>query len=321
MSMNEILRCCINEYGSISKKKYGKHFDLAAIEKTVHDRKLSSKRNLIYSDLQFFKAREHWWFEKFWVFPPAEAIHPALQEKTLNFWNLPKEEAKLISELLDIFKSIELVSIILRFINPRDYGIMSPPVERILDVRRGSDAIETYLNYVGNLREIAKCFDFKRCADVDMALWVLHEKCYGQFRDFKIETAYGNDPVFLHIRAKNLVMPLAGLSRARLAEALPREMNDLAALIACSEFEKQISRVFRLLSPDSIKQKLEDIINDLPNYGPIDQIRKKNWHRFRKIRNRLFHEDQHPTDKETVDLIQEVIHIEQDFEDLKMLKA
>jgi len=52
----------------------------------------------------------------------------------------------LVAALLEVFKSVELVSIILRFVKPEHYGIISPPVERVLDVQRGSDAVETYLN-------------------------------------------------------------------------------------------------------------------------------------------------------------------------------
>jgi hypothetical protein len=39
-----------------------------------------------------------------------------------------------------------------------------------------------------------------------------------------------------------------------------------------------------------------------------------------KIRNRYFHEDQAPTDKETIDFVKEVIKIEHDLEILRSLK-
>jgi hypothetical protein len=318
MPMKDILESCLQEYGDISEKKYpGKRFDLKAIENEVHKRKLHSKRTLTYADLQFFEAKEHWWFEKFWVFPPEHTIHPALQERTFDFWNLPKNDANLIADLLDVFKSIELVSIALRFIKPEYYGIISPPVERVLDVRRGSNAVETYRNYVDNLREIAEHFGFERRADVDMALWVLFEKCFGHFRDREIELAYRNDPTFLRIRTRNLVLPLVDISPARLAEALPPEMQDLAAIIACKEFEKQIRKMARLLDPDLASQDLKKIIQDMP--GPISSIRRGNWDRFRKVRNNFFHYDRHPTEKETLDLVREVIEIERDLDNLQQL--
>lgn len=55
-----------------------------------------------------------------------------LEERTFNFWQLPKNEVSLITALLDVFKSIGLVSILLRFVRPDHYGIISHPVERVL---------------------------------------------------------------------------------------------------------------------------------------------------------------------------------------------
>jgi hypothetical protein len=318
MLMKDILKKCIEEYGDISEKKYEMRFDLKAIEEAVRKRKLRSKRTLTYADLQFFEAREHWWFEKFWVFPPAETITSALKAKTFNFWNLPKNEHEIIADLLDVFKSIELVSIILRFINPTYYGIISPPVERVLDVRRGSDAVETYLNYVRNLREIAEHFGFKQAADIDVALWILHEKCFGQFRDREIELAYKNDPVFLRIRAKNLVLPLANLSRVRLAEALPREMQDIAALITCKEFEKQIRKLANLLTLEVADQSLEQVIDRLFEDGHTSQTTKENWHALRRVRNRFFHYDKPPTELDSANFMREVIEIQRRLDALSV---
>jgi hypothetical protein len=119
------LKVCLAAFGEVSQAKYGTPFDLAAIERKVAA--LRSKKTLTYHDLQYFESREHWWFQKFWVFPPEHHVGPALAQKPFDFWNVRKNERSTIPELLDIFKSIELVSIILRFIKPEDYGIISPP--------------------------------------------------------------------------------------------------------------------------------------------------------------------------------------------------
>ena len=172
-------------------------------------------------DLAYFVAREHWWFEKFWVFPPEETVTPALARVKFDFWNLPRNQERELGKLLDVFKSIELVSIILRFVKPAAYGIISPPVERVLDVRRGSDALETYRNYLDDLREIQRHYRFARAADADMALWVLHERCFGTLRDAETAAAYAGDRFMLRLRAKNLVGHLlAGRSYAAFADAL-----------------------------------------------------------------------------------------------------
>jgi hypothetical protein len=74
------------------------------------------------------------WFQKHWVLPPEHHVTRALKDRSFDFRRLPNEEADLIASLLRVFKSIELVSIILRFVKPENYGIINPPGEKILDV-------------------------------------------------------------------------------------------------------------------------------------------------------------------------------------------
>src|SRR5262245_16001299 len=121
------MKQCLADFREVSQAKYGTPFDLEAIERSVE--RLRSKKMLTHQELRKFEAREHWWFERYWALPPEERVAPVLEKRIFNFWNLPKNEARLVAGLLDVFKSIELVSIILRFIRPEHYGIISPPVE------------------------------------------------------------------------------------------------------------------------------------------------------------------------------------------------
>lgn len=230
------LQLCLNEFPAVCRLKYETEFDLASVEEKV--RHLRRKTPLSYADLEYFESPEHWWFKRFWVFPPREQIEPVLKSQTFDFWNLPNSnEPETIRRLLHIFKSIELVSIILRFIRPEHYGIYSAPIQHILDIRHGRDQVETYLAYLNNIREIKKYAGFARVADVDMALWVLHEKCFGRYQDPEILRIYNADNFMLQLRANNLVAPLAKLSDAKLAKALVGVKPDIAALIACHHFE------------------------------------------------------------------------------------
>jgi FtsX-like permease family len=226
------LESCLEAFPETCKKKYGVAFDLASIERKVaHLRRHSP---LTYKDLKFFESPEHWWFKRFWVFPPEEHLGPALKGVTFDFWNLPgKKEENLIGKLLHAFKAIELVSIILRFIRPEKYAIFSSPTEMLLEIRRGRSPIETYVNYLTDLRLIQRQYRFGRVADVDMALWVLHEKCYGTHKDPKIERAFSGDTFLIRLIAKNLSSRLNDRSDAQLANALREAKPDLAALIAC----------------------------------------------------------------------------------------
>src|SRR5262245_36876547 len=124
------LKICLEAFPEVCRKKYGVAFDLSSVERKVKHLRRNSP--LTCKDLEYFESPEHWWFKKFWVFPPEEHLERALKGVTFDFWNLPgKNEPSVIGQLLDAFKSIELVSIILRFIRPENYAIFSSPTERL----------------------------------------------------------------------------------------------------------------------------------------------------------------------------------------------
>jgi hypothetical protein len=56
------------------------------------------------------------------VFPPEEKISATLAQRPFNFAHSKRERERVIRDLLGVFKSIELVSIILRFVRPDAYG-------------------------------------------------------------------------------------------------------------------------------------------------------------------------------------------------------
>ena len=117
-SAPQYLHSCLAAFREVSERLYGWPFDLAAIENGVSH---LQGRTLTYQDLAFFVAKERWWFEKFWVFPPEEKISPALAARPIDFSHPPKKQKRVITDLLDVFKSIELVSIVLRFVRPDAY--------------------------------------------------------------------------------------------------------------------------------------------------------------------------------------------------------
>jgi len=309
------LQQCLREFSKICRLKYDFEFDLSAVERKVQH--LRCRKPLAYEDLKYFESPEHWWFQRFWVFPPKNCIEPALKKETFDFWNLPgRNEPEMIRRLLYIFKSIELVSIILRFIRPEHYGIYSSPVQHMLHIRHGRDPVETYVTYLKNMREIRKHHGLARVADVDMALWVLHEKCFGTHRDQEIAAAYEADDFMLQLRARNLVAPLAELSDAKLAKALSGVKPDIAALVACHCFEALIRNLAERLGISSIDSHtpLEQVIEAIPNYGPVDPVRKARWRTIKSLRNEIVHCGAVLGPRESQILIDEVNRLEKDLE-------
>ena len=303
VSKTNYLQTCFEAFGEVIEKKYSRPFDLRAIENSV--KHLRREVPLSYADLQQFESPKYWWFEKFWVFPPEHQVSSSLKKRKFNFWILPKHEDEVVRSLYEAFKSIELVSIVLRFIKPENYGIISPPVERVLDVRRGSDAVETYLNYLKDLRAVAKHYQFARVADADVALWVVHEKCYGESKDHKVEKEYHADGFLLSLRAENLMGHFFGqYSHADLAKALAPVNGQLAGQIGGIAFERMVRKRLRGETKNNVADKdLKAVIDDLRDRGVIDALTAGQWHRARRVRNKAIHGESPPTSGEVTSML------------------
>jgi hypothetical protein len=314
-SMRDYLVICYEQYREIAISKYGRDFDWQSIEQKVNqDLRLINKKAITFTDLSFFMDETLWPFGKFASLPKAEELSKELESKRFDFQHIsPKHETKLFQELLSVLRSIDLVSIVLRFIRPDLYGILSPPVEQVLDLRRGGDAVQTYRYYLVDLNKIKKDFRLNRIADVDMALWVLHEKCFGIDPDQEMQAAYESDPTFLDIRVNNLMLPLAKVPNAKLAAALCRlkEKREVANLIACREFEALIRAMADKLHLTPADDSLAGIITDLWEKRHIDKNKRENWRRLKEARNKFYHQDFLPSWEETQELLIEIDWLEQ----------
>lgn len=297
------LQLCHGQFSTVSEQLYGTPFNLLAIERSVEQ--LRQRDFLTYGDLRSFTDPGHWWFEQFWALPPKEKVAPYLLKITFPFRQLPDREGRVIGDLLRVFKSIELASIILRFVRPEHYGIISPPVERVLDVRRGSDAVETYLGYLKNLREIQSHYGFKRAADSDMALWVLHERVFGRNRDNGVRKAYESDPFLLALRAKNLISPIASLPLPLLAQALASTNSVLACMISCHAYELLV-RQFASINGIPSSGKLAEVITKLHERGIISTAKYGQWIDFKRMRDSFFHDGCEPSTDDLQALIDEI---------------
>lgn len=330
--VDNYLHVCQKQFERVSEERYGSPFNLKAIEEDVQH--LRSEKKISYHDLTYFTKKEHWWFDRFWILPSQSQVDAALENKTFNFWQLSKrnegndKEQQTIHDLLEVFRSIELVSIILRFVRPESFGIISPPVEQVLSVRRGVDAIKTYSFYLSDLRAIRDHYEFQRAADADMALWVLHDKIFSSPpKDPTMKSEFDKDPFMLRLRTKNLVSPLAEVPLSRMADAMVETMPKVAGLIACSAFEVAVCNRAKLKGVPLTKRRdkgemasctLEELINALEEQGVINHLTARSWHRLRKFRNYLVHgEEPAPTQARIQEFIQDVMSIEETNRELR----
>lgn len=203
------------------------------------------------------EERKYWNFLWFWEIPEIEESKLASANKMLK--KLKPRNRQLIKELYDIFKNIEVVSCILRFIDPENYAIISPPVENLLNIK-GKDHVEKYINYLTDLRQLKDNYEFERMADVDMALWALarilnshelrHKYPFKEFYDSYKHT-YN---LVKEIMAKNSFFSLFDEEPILVAELLSNSDHIVSGIMAGRLLELAIKK---LAEENNIKLKVK----------------------------------------------------------------
>ncbi len=263
---------------------------------------------------------EHYWrFLRWWKIPELDEDQYDQIGKILA--KLDPSKITPISRLNEVIKNIEIVSCILRFVDPDHYGILSPPVETLLGVK-GDSSEQKYFNYLENLKELQQEYQFPRIADVDMALWALacilnssELRQVPKFRDYYEQ--YGNsvNPVKL-LMAKNSLEHIWMEKRyLNIAELFLETDHKVAGILASRELERMIkeacvNRGIELykepLAPRHRREYREfmDLATSLSEKvdfieGYLNDIR--NW---RRLRADLLHEiDKDVAYKDIVDMI------------------
>ena len=267
----DYLHWCRELFEPLTRVRYGRTQHLSRIEAATA--RIRSRRKLTYDDIDRIRDSKIWDADVFGYWPARDEIESAIASTEWDFWNLPKKETKAITGLFLVFRQIEPVSVILRFLVPEHYGIMSPPVEKVLGIGSFRRHPEKYRAYLTNLRELRDDRGFDTAAEVDMALWVLQvgvldnllaDHLPGTQRK-ALKREFKQDSKLREIRVGNLTRQLfLDISRAELAEALLATNVELAAQVAGIEFERSVRRLTRAKRDD----KLWDLVcHELPGLG------------------------------------------------------
>jgi hypothetical protein len=187
------LKQLLDYFSDIGDKRWGITLQLEKFEKLFSPVK-EGREELSLKHL--VAIRDDYAFANWWKMP--EIYEEDLAPLKGVFVRLKPQDREVIGKLFDLLMNIEIVSCVLRYIDPQNYGILSPPVENLLDVR-GRHKIVRYLNYLGHLEELKNEYNFQRIADVDMALWSLanilnysylrHHSVYSKIYDEYKQTA------------------------------------------------------------------------------------------------------------------------------------
>jgi len=170
------LKKCLGCAGQTLLQKFGRVTDFENLELIFSGIK-GTEKPLSFRIIRKMIKKKYWDFADYWMIPGWWNLCKNLKLTKGIFKNLPEDERNTISILYNIFKNIEVVSIILRFLDPQNYGIISPPVKYALKQPPSENYIKEYMNYLITIRDYSHEYDFARVADADIALWALVEKC------------------------------------------------------------------------------------------------------------------------------------------------
>lgn len=215
--------------------------------------------------IEILKDKDHkyWRFLDWWRMP---AIEKSEIDELKKLFRIPRPRAEALAEsLFKVLKNIEIVSCVLRFTDPASYGIISPPVENLLNVR-GTTAWDKYINYVEALRKLRVEYGLARNADVDMALWTLAHilsslELRNSDRECKdiVDTYYSKPNPIKRIAAKNsLEQFLEEKDSLNIADMFVENDHAIAAFIARREIERDMK---------SLCKKHGIRITELDRYG------------------------------------------------------
>ena len=296
----DYLHRCLDLFASVTEIRYGRRQRLEEVERDVANL-LADRAQLWEIVHAIYNSSNSSAFEAD-VFGPLheDRIKGDLERMADRAWQSLPHQA-LIKILYGAFRQIEPVSVVMRFICPKRFGIMSSPVATLLGVRPRRKATATHEAYVKSLREIGGSRGFERAADVEMALWALQvgalDKRLPAAQREPLEDEYNNDHRLRRLATRNLTKQLfAETGELDVAEALLDTAPALAGKIAGIEFEQLVSRrvlggggkgVERSVGLVCCRGQDERLGEIIGRFKP--PAMRERLHQARKVRNRAVH--------------------------------
>ena len=311
LSTRDYLHDCLDLFQAVTKHRYGKIQRLDEVERRVAGM-LKDGRGL-WEIIRYIYDNGEFDAEIFGFLP--DEIEAELKKTTwhLQWQTLPEKE--LVEQLHGVFRQIEPVSMVLRFIDPNRYGIFSSPVATILGVRHRRRAAVMYQEaYLKSLRKVRDERGFDRTADVEMALWALHVGVLdGHLPDEQrrgLKESYERDVPLRRLATANLTSQLfSENTKLQVAEYLlgQKEEVALAGQIAGIEFEEVVVKHDR----SAVRARQDETLRDLVNRFEPSDIRPR-LNRARAIRNDAIH----PSGKVTKEDVEFLIKMAREVEAL-----
>ena len=282
----DYLHRCLRLHGEVTALRYGKVQRLDLVERDVQD--ILAKGGGLWDVIRAIHDRPEFGADMFGFLPPQVERELKHSEWPDAWRTLPPE--KLVAALHGTFRQIEPASMVLRFFDPKHYGIMSSPVAAILGLRPRRKPEVTYSAYLRSLGSIREARGFSRVADVEMALWALQVGVLdGLLPPQQADTLkrdYDRDTTLRQLATGNLTGQLfSENSKLDVAEALLSTDVAVAGQLAGIEFEQLVGKRVGVRGGRGAQQSLKALIDRLP----YERLRNR-CHDARCIRNRAIHE-------------------------------
>ncbi len=294
------------KFPEVCKRKYGRAYNLAAMEKQFASLR-EGKRWLAARDVAAIFDPQNTPFARYWQAPAAKDIDKPLASARIMLTGDPAQREPLVLRLLEVFHSIAIMSLVLRMVLPKFYGVFSTPVVHLLQVNRGATG-ELYLAYCDELAEWAKHFGMASVADTEMALWAFAELTKAAGNDVAEGSQSFEDDIWIQRRrVAHVVRPfLRRYGRLQLARILLHEDPRLAGKIAAEEYERLLgiaSKRFCRRPLDRRTGSVDKLLDELAQQNVISLHDKTDLRGIWSTRNAAVHPGGPPPSTEAIELM------------------
>ena len=249
---------------------YGRSAEHSELEDYL--KRTKARQSVTAAQLKKILSDSHWNYSRTWEIPNDEKIEGLADEikDDLMFVcdNVPVKdaEARLITNMVNAIKNIEIVSVILAFLIPEKYCIIAPPPEHMIGFRRRSNKVDTLLRYFSDFQALAKKYDMK-VFDLEKSLWTIYQMKY-RIPDYdpqlteQLWEKYLNESDILRIRVKNLLDEIWGdnIDDNLKSKILKEKDPEVALILAMRYFEHLL---WKMVSNKLDKNELAKLKTDV----------------------------------------------------------
>ena len=127
-------------FSEAARSSTGRDQDLASVEREVKSHLVG--REVTSAVVRTIEESTKWTFDTWWKVSSASFRPVTLPDDCTD----SGQRRKAICDLYEELRHIELVSIVLRFVEPVHFGMMSPPVTSLLNLPPGESNEDSYIH-------------------------------------------------------------------------------------------------------------------------------------------------------------------------------